>query len=310
MLAQLAAAPLDRASRALLRPDGGPRLDFARPLGEPALSSPDSVSWRLFKAPLALFIGGVAAVILELAEPRVSSGVWDHTSFRRDPVRRLRRTGLAAMVTVYGPCSLAEAMIARVGRLHAAIRGVTADGQPYAADDPELLDWVQATASFGFLQAYHAYVRPLSAAERDRFHAEGETSARLYGAFGAPRSEAELQRQLRAMADRLRGAPVIFEFLDILGAAPLLPAPLAPAQRMLVRAAVEILPPWARARLGLGPAYGLKPWEAALVRRAGALSDRLVLPSSPPVQACLRLGLPADYLYRPQAAARLQAKAG
>ena len=32
MLAQLAAAPLDRASRALLRPDGGPRLDFARPL--------------------------------------------------------------------------------------------------------------------------------------------------------------------------------------------------------------------------------------------------------------------------------------
>ena len=51
-------------------------------------------------------------MILELAEPRVRSGVWDHTSFRTDPVTRLRRTGLAAMVTVYAPRETAEAMIA------------------------------------------------------------------------------------------------------------------------------------------------------------------------------------------------------
>jgi uncharacterized protein (DUF2236 family) len=303
MLAQLAAAPLDRAARALLSLDDGRRIDFARPLGELALSSPDSASWRLFKSPLALFVGGVAAVILELAEPRVSAGVWNHTSFRQDPVRRLRRTGLAAMVTVYGPRSTAEAMIARVGRLHAKISGITPCGQAYAADDPELLDWVQATASFGFLEAYHAYVRPLDRAERDRVHAEGEAAARLYGALGAPRRHADLQAQFQAMAGRLRAAPVIFEFLAILGEAPLLPAPLAPAQRMLVRAAVEILPPWARERLGLGPRHGLRSWETVLVRRAGALSDRLILPSSPPVQACLRLGLPEDYLYRPQAKA-------
>jgi uncharacterized protein (DUF2236 family) len=35
--------------------------------------SPDSVSRCVFKNPLPLFIGGVAAVILELAEPRVSN---------------------------------------------------------------------------------------------------------------------------------------------------------------------------------------------------------------------------------------------
>ncbi|WP_246733087.1 oxygenase MpaB family protein [Rhizobium laguerreae] len=61
-------------------------------------------------------IGGIAAVILEVAESSVRSGVWDHSSFRKDAVMRLRRTGAAAKMTVYGPRAEAERMIARVGR--------------------------------------------------------------------------------------------------------------------------------------------------------------------------------------------------
>ena len=53
-------------------------------------------------------------MILEFAEPRVRTGVWEYTEFRTRPARRIRRTGLAAMVTVYGPRSAAEAMIAQV----------------------------------------------------------------------------------------------------------------------------------------------------------------------------------------------------
>jgi uncharacterized protein (DUF2236 family) len=86
-------------------------FDFSRPRGGPALVPAGSVSWRVFKNPVSLFIGGVAAVILELAEPSVRSGVWDHSSFRKDAVMRLRRTGAAAMMTVYGPRSAAENMI-------------------------------------------------------------------------------------------------------------------------------------------------------------------------------------------------------
>ena len=93
---------VDAAARELIQPPGGPAIDFTQPKDEPALLAPDSVSWRIFKNPVALFVGGVAAVILELAEPAVRTGVWEHSSFRIDPVRRLQRTGLAAMVTVYG----------------------------------------------------------------------------------------------------------------------------------------------------------------------------------------------------------------
>src|SRR6516225_6411658 len=88
---------LEAATQALLDPGGQSSVDFLRPAGEAALVASDSVSWRVFKNPLCLFIGGVTAVIMELAEPRVRAGVWEHTTFRVDPIRRLRRTGLAAM---------------------------------------------------------------------------------------------------------------------------------------------------------------------------------------------------------------------
>ena len=42
---------------------------------------------------------------------------------------------LAAMITVYGPKSRAEAMIAGVGRMHARVEGVTPAGVAYRADD-------------------------------------------------------------------------------------------------------------------------------------------------------------------------------
>lgn len=278
----------------------GMAVDFASPAGAPALVAPDSVSWRVFKNPIALFIGGVGAVLLELAEPKVRAGVWDHTSFRTDPVTRLRRTGLAAMVTVYAPRETAEAMIAGVGRRHAKVRGVTEGGAAYAADDPDLLDWVQATASWGFLQGYHRFVRPLSAADRDRFYAEAAPAARLYGARNSPMSDAELSQAFAAMAPRLEPSPVIREFLDIIRRAPILPPAMRPLQRLLVRAAVDILPDWARERLELGPADGLSSWQRPVVRAMGRAADHLLLENAPPAQACVRLGLPADWLYRSQ----------
>jgi uncharacterized protein (DUF2236 family) len=149
---------LEAATRALFGLGDQSSVDFLRPGGEAALVSPDSVSWRVFKNPLSLFIGGVAAVIMELAEPRVRTGVWEHTTFRIDPIRRLRRTGLAAMVTIYGARGTAEAMIARIRRMHDRVAGSTPAGKAYRANDPELLNWVQGTAAYGFLQAYHAYV--------------------------------------------------------------------------------------------------------------------------------------------------------
>jgi uncharacterized protein (DUF2236 family) len=274
-------------------------LDFSQPAGEPALVGPNSVSWRVFKNPVALFIGGVTAVLLEFAEPKIRSGVWDHTTFRTDPVARMKRTGFVAMLSVYGPRSKAEAVIGGVVRMHERVRGTTPSGEPYYANDPVLLDWVQSTAGFGFLEAYSRFVSPVSGADKDRFYVEGAASAALFGAMGAPMSRAEFDAQLAAMLPRFEPSAIVIEFLEIMMKVPVAPAPLRAFQRLLVRAGVALLPPEVRAVLQLDSRWDLRPWQERLIRLAGGAADRVWLPSTPPVQACRRLGLPANYLYRP-----------
>lgn len=303
LLPAFAARQIGALAQAVLPQDDGPRFDFARPRGEPALMPADSVHWRVFKNPVSLYIGGVAAVILELAEPRVRTGVWEYSSFRAQPVRRMQRTGLAAMISVYGPKSAAEAMIARVVRQHESVRGTTPGGEPYAANDPELLVWVQATTGYGFGDAYSRYVRALTGQELDRLYAESEPAARLYGIKDPPRSRAEIEAVLYAMKDRLEPSAILDEFLVIMRTAPAMPRALRPLQAMFVRAAIEMTPGWARQPLRLGPELGLRLGEEALIRQLGAAADRISLPSSPAVRACVRLGLPADWLYRPSFAA-------
>ncbi|WP_221262698.1 oxygenase MpaB family protein [Sphingomonas kyeonggiensis] len=275
----------------------GMDFDFAVPRGEPALVPADSVSWRVFKNPVTLFIGGVAAVILELAEPGVRDGVWQHSSFRTDALTRLRRTGLAAMMSVYGPRSRAEAMIAGVVRAHERVTGVTSEGAPYRANDSVLLDWVQATASFGFIRAYHAYAQPLSYRERDSALAEGAVVARLYGATGAPASEAKMAALFAKMDARLVPSPIIHEFLAIMRAVPALPRVARPFQRMLLRASVSLLPDALIDRLGL-EAWRLRRFERQLVRAVARVANRVPLLDAPPAKASERLGLPGDWLWR------------
>ncbi|SFC70223.1 Uncharacterized conserved protein, DUF2236 family [Massilia yuzhufengensis] len=279
--------------QSLMKPPPGMAFDFSQPAGEPALAPAGGVSWRVFANPVALFVGGVAAVLLELAEPSVRAGVWDHSGFRRDPGLRLRRTGYAAMMTVYGPRSAAQEMIARVVRMHGNVEGATSAGLPYRANDPRLLDWVHATAAFGFTEAYHRYVRPLSAADKDAAFAEGQHSAHLYGAHGAPRSWAEWEALLAATTPGLEGSAVLDEFLGIMAGAPLLPAPLRPLQRLLVRAAVEISPAALRSMPQLR-GRGLRLGEAALVRALAQAAGLLPLGDSPPAQAARRLAASRD----------------
>src|SRR6202162_5733461 len=287
----------DAAAGALLNPPKCRPIDFSRPLGEEALFPPDSLSWRLFKNPVALLIGGIAAVILELAEPAVRTGVWEHSSFRTDPMGRLQRTGLAAMVTVYGARSIAVPMIAKVVRIHAKVAGETPAGVPYSAADAHLLTWVQATASFGFAEAYSRYVDPLSEMEFDALYREGAPVSQLYGALEAPQSEAQRRALFDSMRGRLEPSPIIFQFLEIMRETPAFPGPLIWMQRMLVRAAVEMIPEWMRECVGLTEYYGLRPRERWIVKLAGGMSDRIVLAESPAAQSCLRLGLPVTHLY-------------
>lgn len=296
MLLQTLSIPFERVAARLVAPDGA--IDFARPHGEPSVVGPDSVSWQIFRNPVTMFVGGIAAVLLELGEPRVRAGVWDHSSFRRDPAGRLRRTGMAAMVTVYGARSSVDALTARVRAMHARIGGTTPGGETYQASDPELLRWVQATAAFAFMEAYRAYARPVSLVDRDRYYAEGVAGGALYGVDDVPGSEAAIHALIAGTMPRLEPSPVLHELMALVADADILPPPFRSLQHLIVRAAADLLSAPLRERLGLERVPRPSRPERLLLRTLARTADRVVFRTSPAAQACVRLGLPTDHLLR------------
>jgi uncharacterized protein (DUF2236 family) len=280
----------------------GWKVDFANPPGAAAFCGPDSVSWRVFKNPVALSVGGVAAVLLEFADARIRSGVWDHSTYKQDPIGRSQRTGMAAMVGVYGPKAAARRVIQGVTNMHARVAGRTPGGEAYKALDPELLDWVSATAGWGFLTAYDRFVAKLSEEDKRRFYAEGEPVARLYGVRAVLTSDADFEAMMQKLLPRFEPHPIVHEFLDIVQTGPNALGLPKSLRRAMAQASVSILPEAVRARLDLGGAYDLPAMSATLLRALGALAERIPIASAPPAQASLRLGLPADFLYRSRSA--------
>jgi uncharacterized protein (DUF2236 family) len=276
----------------------GWKIEFGQPVGEPAYLHPGSVAWRIHKNPVAMGVGGVAAVLLEFADPRIRSGVWDHSIYKMDPIGRSKRTGVAAMLGVYGPRSAARRVIQGITKMHAQVSGRTPGGEAYRALDPELLAWVGATAAYGFLTAYDRFVAPVSDADKARFYSEGDSLIRLYGVQDVPKSSGEFLAMMESLAHRFEPHPIVEEFLGIIQsgkAAPNVPRFL---HRALARGAVSILPPVVRQKLALGKAFDLTLFDRLALRAAGMLAERKMDPKSAPCQASLRLGLPVDFLYR------------
>jgi uncharacterized protein (DUF2236 family) len=267
-------------------------IDFLSPPGEPAYASPDSVQWRVYKNPVALALGGVCAVLLEFADPRIRSGVWDHSVFPKDPLGRGRRTAMAAQIGVFGPRSAADQVTDRIGRLHARVSGATPAGVSYQATDPALANWVSATASYGFVMAYHRFVAPLSSEEIDRFFADAVTVGGLYGASDPPRSLEAFYALCDAMASGFEAHAINEEFLDIMRSGRAAPGVPRWLQGQMAAASISLLPPEVRAVLGLGPDYDLTTLGRFTVRRVARLADRVPQSRSPAAQASQRLGLP------------------
>lgn len=240
-------------ARARRGPLAGGNVNYLEPAGDPGLFGPDSMAWRVHANPIALAIGGVAAVILELAEPRVRSGVWDHSTFKTNPLGRMQRTGEATLITTYGPTKAAEARVAMVTRMHERVGGKTPEGQAYTALEPELMTWVHVTAGWGFMNAYHRYVRPLSRAEHDRYYAEGGRLGRMFGAPEPPDNVAGVEAWFDRMRPKLVPHPIIGEFLGIVSTTSPLGLAGRALQPLVVQAAIDLVPKDIQAKLGLRP---------------------------------------------------------
>jgi uncharacterized protein (DUF2236 family) len=261
--------------------------------------SPESVVRRLGNSPVTPFLGGGAAVLLQVAHPLVACGVVEYSGYDQNLWRRLVGTLRALYLITFGDREEAEQAGARVQALHAGVHGRTQEqlgpfppGTTYAASDPDLMLWVHATLVYSSLAAYERFVQPLSERERELYHEEMSLVARLFGtpAEVLPASYGEFVGywESQLAGDTLAVTQLARKVADVILAAPL-PAPLrllAPAHRL---ATTHILPPRLRAEYalrwtplhdlalplaGASVRYGTAP-ILSLVERLPALSTRV-----------------------------------
>ena len=242
-------------------------------VGDPGWFGPASVAWRVH-ADLALLPAGLSAFMLQTLHPRAMAGVWDHSAFGGDFLGRTRRTGQFVQGVVYGSTVEAENWCATVRRVHRRVVGVTPDGRPYDAGEPELLDWVHCTEYLAIAAANRLFAaQPMSRAELDAYLAETATVGRAMGVAEPPESWVELDAAMLRHRPNLAVGEQAASAVRFLHQPAGLPAAARPLWSVLMAGAAAALPPIARKLLRISePASAEVAACRSLVRAMGRVT--------------------------------------
>lgn len=109
--------------------------------------------FRAHGAEAVLLLGGGAAILLQLADPRVARGVARHSDFASRPLDRLIGTLDYVYAVGFGDDEIAAAAVRRVNARHAPVRGGAARTEgatddadaAYSAFDADAQRWVAST---------------------------------------------------------------------------------------------------------------------------------------------------------------------
>ena len=146
--------------------------------------SPDSELWLVNRYANGLLFGP-AAVLLQVAHPRVAQGVADHSDFREDALGRLRRTLSTVNRIAFGTKEVAEKMRARLKVAHGGVNGAISDGmagpRKYSAFESDLLMWVLATLIDASIKGYEFVWEPLSSERRENFYRDFRRFGTYFG---------------------------------------------------------------------------------------------------------------------------------
>lgn len=245
-----------------------------RGMGEVELPfQPGTVSRDVLRRPVFL-LGGMNALLLQLAEPRVAAGVADHSDFGHRVFDRLRHTiELIAEIGLEEPPD-AERAVEEMEAAHQGVIGSMPDGSTYDAADPELRLWVLATLISTVLKVEERYVGEFDLNDRSRYYRESHAVAGALGVVLPP----DLESFRRYMNARIETVEVTANARNIadhvlharIGVLP--PATLAPLRVVTA----DLLP----ARLRAAYDLNLSPRQRRWLQRTQRLS-RMTLPRLP-----------------------------
>ncbi len=243
--------------RALVRQVRGTFNDHSKgekpvPASDDALFPPGSVIRRVHGDVTSMMVGGIAALLTQMLHPKALAGVWDHSDVHFDMLGRLRRTARFIATTTYAHRDSALKAIAKVNAIHDQVSGMLPNGGDYRAGDPWLLAWVHVAGAVNFLDSWRRYAEPaMGSGDQDRYFAESGEIALLLHADPVPTTRAEAERLIRDFRSELFADDRTREFRDLVLEAPVRSIAEAPVQSLLMNAAVDLMPAFARDMHGL-----------------------------------------------------------
>jgi uncharacterized protein (DUF2236 family) len=212
----------------------------------------------------SMMVGGIAALLTQMLHPKALGGVWDHSDVAEDQLGRLRRTARFIAVTTFGHRDDAECAIAKVRSIHEWVSGTLPDGTGYQATDRWLLAWVHVAGAVNFLDGWRRYAEPrMTRADQDCYFAQSGEIARMLDADPVPRTRREAESLIRDFHAELRSDDRSRAFRDLILKTPAASIGEAPVQALLMRAAVDLMPDFARRMHGLA-----RPLAPPLIRGA------------------------------------------
>ena len=224
--------------------------DFAVPVGDAGLFGPDAMVWRVHAHFTAMMVGGLSSLIVQSLHSRALSAVWDHSDFRHKLKERLGRTAYFVAATTYGSEALAMGCIQKVNAIHAHVKGVDLQGRAYVANEPDLLKWVHVVEVDSFLSAYqHLSKQTLTPAQCDQYVHEMSKVGHLLGAVDLPLTQQDLRHAWRSFQGALVFDDRAQEILRIIEAYPTDWFD-KPFMTLVLKSAMDIMPPWALALMG------------------------------------------------------------
>lgn len=259
-------APIRRALVSQVRSTFNDRSKGEKPVpaSDDALFPRGSVIRRVHGDVTSMMVGGIAALLTQMLHPKALAGVWDHSDVHADMLGRLRRTARFIAVTTYGHRDSAMAAIAKVRTIHEQVSGTVPGGDEYRATDPRLLAWVHVAGAVNFLDGWRRYAEPrMSRADQDAYFDESGEIARLLDADPVPRTRAEAEKLIGEFRAELLSDDRTRAFRDLVLDAPAPSIGEVPVQKLLMNAAVDLMPDFARKMHGLS-----RPRVSPVVRGA------------------------------------------
>ncbi len=245
------------------------------------LFGPHSITWELNRE-MVLYLGGMRALLLQLAHPAVARGVATHSRYRQDPMGRALRTFRTVQTLLFGTPEAVREAAERTFRIHGYVRGeVNIVGSPrsFTARDEDLLLWVYATLVDSAMLAYETFLKPLPRAIWEQAYEEGKRIAQLFGISleTLPPTLTDFEQYFRSMleSDVLEVTDEARDIVQALFREVLWLRAMAPLNRLL---AAAMLPERFREAFNL-------PWSTRHRVTFSLLqqSTRLLVPHLPPV---------------------------